>query len=212
MAFPQVHVLTVMGGSLFGTEQWSCSFRSTMLPQTEATTPAVAAAIEDWFTGGVQVMGNQARLGFVKHNVIGLTGRYLEDITQEVRYEPEVIRSSGASNQAPQVSLVATLETGVTRGLAHRGRMFLPAPLGIPGADGRLPAGSASAVATSLADLFTTLNGLPEFGTAVVMSDVREGAVRPITGVSVGRVMDTMRSRRAQLSEERPATAPVAGT
>jgi len=157
------------------------------------------------------IIGAQARLAWLKFNRIGVDGKYVNAFTNRHDWAPTLATSSG-SPYPPQVSLVATFETGAARGLAHRGRMFLPTPLAAIDADGRITGGAAASAATKVAALLSALNALPGYGESRVYSNVRAGASRPITGVTVGRVLDTMRSRRSQLAEERSPVMPVGGS
>lgn len=230
MAYSGQHMLTVIGGSLFTNEQWSISFRSTpnfgdATQDTQAVVATIAEAIRAWFVASIYI-GPAAKLGFVKHNRIGVDGKYVNNTTGEVLYG-NLAAAASTGGHPPQIALALTLETGITRGLANRGRVFMPNPVGvIGGTTGTLTTGVATNHATSLASLFTTLNGLTGFGTVSVYSRGKAGPVlagskspsfpnpgvaRPVTGVSCGLVLDTIRSRRAQLVEARPPTVAVGG-
>jgi hypothetical protein len=63
-----------------------------------------------------------------------------------------------------------------------------------------------------VASLITALNADASYGETRIYSNVREGASRLVTGVTVGRVLDTMRSRRTSLPEERTAVVTVGGS
>jgi len=216
MAFPSQHFLLAFGGPLFGGEQWSMSLRSTVgggiednVPVHQGVLETLRPILQAWITDNGSSIGSQARLGWAKYNRIMPTGLYKHGSTARVDYLPPV-GPTQVTQHAPQVSLVATLETGQSRGLAHRGRIFLPAPRASVGADGRISAGDANSYATSIAGLISALNAIETYGLTVVMSNVREGSTRPVTGVSVGRTLDTMRSRRTSLIEERSAPVAVA--
>lgn len=217
MAYPGTHMLTSFGGDQFdGVEQWSCSLRST--PNfgdgnqfDQGALDEIAAALGAWF-GSSASIGGLAYLNWVKHNRIGADGKYVSDVSYTHEYPTRIGGGGPAGALPPQVAQAVTLETGTTRGLACRGRIFLPQPRVNLGSDGRQSIASCTAVATNVANLLTTLNGLSLFGTVSVYSNVREGAVRAVTGVTVGRTIDTIRSRRAQLSEERPPAVAVGGT
>jgi sulfite reductase beta subunit-like hemoprotein len=89
--------------------------------------------------------------------------------------------------------------------------MYLPPHFGfaVPGADGRATASSAVDIATNLTRLFnnihnvfTTWVGGGDGGAhLVVESNVGAGTWHTVTAIEVGRVIDTMRSRRSSLDE-----------
>jgi hypothetical protein len=206
-------MLLAFGGPLYGAEQWSISLRSTpnFADNDAVGLDRIADLVGDWHEGAPAVVGGFAPMTWLKFNRIGVDGKYVADRTNRVDFAPPRVNNTG-SPHAPQVSLVATLETGNLRGLAHRGRMFLPCPTAAVSNDGRIPAAAAQAAATKVASLITALNADPSYGETRIYSNVREGASRLVTGVTVGRVLDTMRSRRTSLPEERTAVVTVGGS
>lgn len=214
--FAAPHNLLAFGGSLFsGLEEWSCTLRSTTTgTDDDAGATAALAAIGDvvslWVQGN-PIMGAQARLGWLKFNRVGVDGKYLSNTTRLREFTPERVNASGGGNYPAQIALVATLETGAQRGLAHRGRIFLPCPRFGIGVDGRITAEDAQTAATSVATLLGNLNSATGYGSTIVASRTRSGDQRVVTGVTVGRVLDTMRSRRTSLPEERTPVTPVTG-
>jgi len=213
--FPSVHYLLAFGGTLYGVEEWSCTLRSTSVgadPGQEGTasiTAALAAVIKTWWATGQ--VGANGTLDYVKYNRVGMDGKYVNTYSSTFEVAPPIPGNGASEPRAPQIAIVATLETGFTRGLAHRGRIFLPTPSAGPGSDGRIAASNASNLAQKVASLITALNGVEGYGTTCVYSSVVGGANRPVTAVTVGRTLDTMRSRRRSLPEERPVAAPVTG-
>lgn len=204
MPFTQSHArLTWGGSSCNGTEQWSSGLRFGN-PVAGGTTDLadVYDLIYAWLTDSPVGMSQLFRLGWVKLAVIDVDGRYPPD-TEALLYEraPEQAGST-ALNHPPQVSLAVTLETGVTRGRAARGRMYLPTTGQSVAADGRISSANAESLAVRTAtflDDLTDLMAAPVW----VMSEVGAGTSRPVDAVSVGRVFDTQRRRRRQLDEDR---------
>lgn len=226
MAFPFEHYLLVMGGPLGDSEEWTTSLRisSADAGATTASEQAalldLAAAISPIFArtstaGGP--MSAKAKLAWLKYNRIGTDGRYVRSVTN-VHDLPAPIANTGAQLYPHQVAIVATLETSVSRGLAAKGRMFLPSPrfAGVQGDFTLAPADVASAAAW-VRDLLDAINTTASVGDVVVMSKggvdrdgtPRAGVSRPVTGVNVGSVLDTMRSRRGKLVETRQSEALV---
>lgn len=216
MPFLRQHYLLAFGGPLFTEgEQWSMSLRSTPnfaeggAGSAEDTLTELEAVLRTWWATGPA--SPNAKLGWLKYNRIAADGKYMHEWSNTRELTTLVTPSASTTRFPPQCAVVATLETGVTRGLAHRGRLFIPVPKHTIAETGRLSAASATDMATSVATLLTNLNGVANYGTNIVASSVREGAERPITGVSMGRVIDTVRSRRAQLKEEREPAVAVTG-
>lgn len=216
MTFPSVHKYLSLSGALAGGEAWSFGLRLTGIgfdqgeasQQTDAD--ALAAIVETWW-GTQTIIGFPTTLKTVKVNKISTAGLYVHPYTILKDFVPP--KASSTQGTYPnQVACVVTLETGVTRGLAHRGRVFLPAPTANIQADGRITEAAATAIATSFAGLLSSLNAAAQAGFVSVGSDIGAGAFRPVTGVTVGRVLDTMRSRRSQMLEGRMSAAVTAGT
>lgn len=132
-----------------------------------------------------------------------------------------VVKSANSSGQAfviPQSTIAVTLTTDTQRGYASKGRIFLP-PCVLPiDTAGRLSVADATALGTAIKTWINALNALPQAGLVTVESKGRGvksvdangkvtwtyptgGASRPVTGVRVGRVVDTQRRRRRSLTE-----------
>ena len=176
---------------------------------------AFAPLISNWWDDTVTVDGpgiiTQAKLVGFKLNRIGPSGRYADDVTHEHVYAAPIL---GAVNSTypPQNAVAVTVRTAVERGLASKGRFYLP-PVGAFGSlatDGRMSITQAQDIADACKRLITSLNaaeaawddGGEGRGTVGVASDRGIGMFRIATHVSVGRVVDTMRSRRSSLAEE----------
>lgn len=220
MPYPSDHLLLSFGGPLMTTEEWSCGIRfSTGFgPQNqedeETALTAAAAVLNTWFIGGPSGIGSplisqNARLAWVKLNRIGVDGRYVREQTNLFEFETPSAGGVGTNAHPPNVALAVTFMTNVNRGLANRGRIYLPAPAIAVGSTGLIAAADADRVNAGMATLLTDLNTDVGLGAAIVASKERSGASRLITGTRVGRVLDTMRSRRAQLDETPSEVLPV---
>lgn len=120
-----------------------------------------------------------------------------------------------------QLTVVATLQTALERGRGSKGRMFLPPTSTLLdsqlGTDGRIPASNADAYADGVRKLVVDLNaayvgiqsGDEKVGKVGVASNAGTGSFRPVTEIRVGRVVDTMRSRRAKLIEDPQVSATI---
>lgn len=188
----------------------------------QALLDAFAPILSNWWDDTTTTDGPgiilQAKLVGFKLNRIGPSGRYVDEETHEHVYTTPI---SGAVNSTypPQNSVAVTLRTAVDRGLASKGRFYLPpvGSFGTLGADGRLSTTSAQDIADAAKRLLTSLNaaeaawddGGEGRGVAGVASDRGVGKFRIATHVSVGRVVDTMRSRRSSLAEEPIDSLPL---
>lgn len=223
MAYPP-HALLAWGGTMGNVEQWSCSLRmtSTLYQATTSSDRAAfcANALEQVYTkvraywSGKTNASTLAWMTWCKFNPIGADGKYENDATNVQYMTPtQYAKPSGAP--APfQIAIVATLDSGITRGLAKSGRIYIPCSNVSPGESGQVDNVTASQHASQVAELIRQLNNWtgPDFGLLPAVSVVSKGRVkngaivsegiaRPVTQVRVGRVLDTQRRRRAKIPE-----------
>lgn len=213
--YPASFVRLVASGPLYGgPERWSVGFSLTAATENinsdsarEGTKEVLATAFRDFFATNNGVISQAAALDLVKVNVIGTNGKYLHSKSYFKEFSPVVTPGGGTARYPNQVALVATLETGFKRGLAARGRVFLPVPPIAVGPGGLITTSDQAAAVASCKVLLDGLNAAIPGSVVVVASDAGSGAIRPVRSVGVGRVLDTMRSRRTSLKEERTSTA-----
>jgi len=207
--FDQPHIYLQWGGSLPGGEQWSNGMRITNPGQVG--TPISLATSESYLTNAMLALAtfhasadtyvsSRAKLEYAKANVIGLDGKYVYPTANEGVYTP--ISGAGPNHPPNQISLAVSLTTDVTRGPAHRGRIYLPMPSHEVGATGLISAEARNPVITSALALIAALNTDPS-GLKVAVMSRKSGSPshRQVTGVEVGRVLDTQRRRRRSLAE-----------
>ena len=151
------------------------------------------------------------RLLWGKFNQIQSDGTYEDGERTHVLDLPGVGvgATSGAASNVPQLALAVSWTTGKTRGLAHGGRIFIPMPGVAVNLSGQLDTSVTTGIATAWANLISEWNNEPGIDTGTLVASVvsgvdsqgRSGGVNAITGVRVGSVLDTMRSRRNALNE-----------
>lgn len=207
MTFEAAHYLLSFGGTIPGGETWSTSLRLTGAnPGTEAVQTALCDEFDDVIATYITTAAiNSPRVvhTWTKLNWINADGKYFFPFTSRTD-TPAGNQGTGSATFFPnQISLVATLTTDVARGRACRGRMFLPAPGISLDTDGRLTTGNQNAINTSLQTFLNAINGVALLHKVHIISSVGTGASHIVQQVGVGRVYDTMRSRRASLLEER---------
>ncbi len=232
------HKITIYGDAFNGAEQWSLGFRmqnpggsvgSTDALNTAAQTRAnlLDPIVTAWWTSNVgwQQFVSTHRLKGIKVAVIQPDGSYPPGHVPGEVFKANVPGAyvvPAASSYIPQGSVCVTLGTAVPRGLASKGRLFLPPTDYAIGTDGLLLAAARDGLLTKMKNFLTAVNNM-EVGNADiaifskgpgVKVDVPTkkrwewtyptvGTVRPVTNVQIGRVVDTQRRRRRQLVESR---------
>lgn len=221
MPFPREHMLLQFGGR-FGTtssdagEEWTCTLRFVSdaigAIDNDAIGEVVWERLRETFRHEDSGVSDQARLEFGKWNRIGTNGKYVGDNTRVFYTHDANTRGGGRPvHYNPwQTSLVVTLLTNKSRGLANKGRFFLPAPTyRIDNNLGLIPEADAQRTADCWGRFLDGL-GLQLGGVGsgpVVMSRGRQKGIGPgawnyVTGVSVGRRLDVMRSRAVKVKEQ----------
>lgn len=205
--FDSGHIYVQWGGKLPGAEQWSCGLR---LYGPSATAIADAASLADDMVGPITAyhtsttayIAGAAKLSFVKTNAIGTDGHYMSSLTNE-QVVADVAGGGAAIPPHPnQVALAISLTTGFSRGPAHRGRFYMPLPMFLPGADGLISVSDRNYAQAAAQALVTGINATnSSWKVGVFSRKAGAAAHRPVTGVAVGRALDTQRRRRRSLTE-----------
>jgi hypothetical protein len=205
--FDTEHVYLQWGGKLVGGEQWSNGLRlapigGVSLVNDATWLAAAKTAIQTFHTAAAAAVSNTCKLSFVKGNVIKADGHYKFDTNNEIAVADVAGASSGGSFHPPQVTVAITTLTGFSRGPAHKGRFYLPQPNFVLGTDGLLQVTDCTNLKTAATTLINSINAASSNVQLAVFSRKSGSAAhRLITGVSVGRVMDTQRRRRRSLVE-----------
>lgn len=221
MALPHRVVKVTLSGTMFsGQEIWSTGFHLGYENQeADAITPQgvadVAGAFSTFFTTTTSQIQSNYQFSMCKMAMIGVDGKTIPDSAEY--YSLPTAVNGGYSGPAfpPQIALVATLANSLPRGLATKGRMFLPGVTVSPDATGHIASNVITNIATNLQTFFNTVyNDADLPGNPVLMStgnslQLRPGAVRNVTQIRIGNVFDTQRRRRNALAEQY-TTKPVA--
>jgi hypothetical protein len=230
--FTERHAYLTLHGTIANrgsVDEWQCGLRLLAgVPENPSDTAlsalatACAADVEAYWVGG-QANGlrslytSSTTLDFVKVATIGFDGKYLNDDAPVVSM-PAQYRAGGKSGPNPMPSALAmavTLLTPSARGLASKGRIYLPGPA----SDALTGSGGLNDATVELAGNLTAqlLNALSANNgfipaatcTPVVMSRTRTGLTRVISGVAVGRRWDVQRRRSEKISEAPFTSATV---
>lgn len=207
MAYPAPFLRLVASGTLFGVESWSWSL--SLVPNfpgdgdvPDSVPNGVVTAVSA-FHASVHVASSAARLNTLKLNLIGEDGRYVnqgETVLHD--YGTPGVPGFTVPAYPAQVSLAVTLRTARSRGRAHAGRFYLPNPTTpLVAADGRISVQTATDIANAAETMLQAINTAVDGYYVGVASDVGAGAFEEVTGVAVGRTLDTIRSRRTSIPE-----------
>lgn len=206
--FDAAHVYVQWGGKLPGGESWSCGVRMAKISGGAAEVSAgmltgYKNAIQTFHSAAGTKVNINAKLSFVKANAISVDGHYSLNVTNEAL----VADVGGGVNTNPihpnQIALAVSLTTGFSRGPAHRGRFFLPLPQSLSDSEtGLIPADEATSVKGTAATWLAAMNAVDaDYQVAVFSRKSGAATHRLVTGVSVGRALDTQRRRRRKLTE-----------
>lgn len=225
MAYSDNHILLAWGGTLFDSEVWNNTVRLAFTaPAAETNCVSWAALnaagahakLKTWFNANASLWSTSVKFGWSKLNAIGVDGRYVDKDNSNTVLESPEVAGTGTATLPGQIAMCLTWVTNAQRGLAHSGKLYLPILTGniTVGTDGLLPTTNRDffpPLAKSLAD---SLNALPPDASLGVpklhvMSGTRAGAKQRITGVKCGRVIDTQRRRRSNLSESYSAISTI---
>jgi hypothetical protein len=238
MAFPAAHkYMTVIGEAYAGAERWQFGLRlQGSTGDNEAVGLALAPVVEHFWRGDIPPYStgdalfpvSSHSLSELKVATIGEDGEYAGSTVAYSHFYLPTIPGPGTphAGMVPQATVCVSLLTAVPRGLASKGRIYLPHTFHtLAGADGRLAASSALAMANAVRSFITAINATPGAGTVAIFSrgkgvpssDTLDGKVHytyptvgasnAVTATRCGRVVDTQRRRRRSLAE-----APVLDT
>lgn len=219
------HTLFAFGGQLAEpvgrAEVWECGIRgldhNTQGPvpdgQLDAWVAWYATKLQNWFTDQNALQSSGASLQYLKINNINAAGKYANPGNTHLHD----FGSGVVGHQAPTLpnflSIVYTWETGLTRGRAHRGRMYPPNGVS-PFSGGMINSAEAGNHAQA-AKLF--IQNVLYTGASAPFEDYLEpqvfsrldGSHHPITGVSCDTIIDVQRRRKNQAVGTRTAIVPV---
>lgn len=225
MPFPPHYRAVIDGGWLNGTdvvERWSTSYRITsdqafgagLLNEQDYINNELTDFCTRLFAG--PAFTNQVFVDKLSFNRIGPDGRYADGSAShsKVLTGASIIKgtNTGGRHMPLQVAMVGSLRSDVARGPGSHGRMFLPCPDVVLGSDYTVPVVDRDVVLGRLVDAFNHADGVATAATgitfypALVSAKGTTGTRHRITRVGLGRVLDTVRSRRRSLPENHAFT------
>jgi hypothetical protein len=163
--------------------------------------------LKTWFQSGNNnaAIGALSKLSWFKLSYHDLGGEYISDppIMGNIGpYSPPV-----TTPQAPQVSYVVSLRSGLTLGDANYGRMYCPPPSWLVGQNNGVATiaeaiGARVAMKGLIQGLVARIGQDAPGVKACIMSKKGIGTTKQVTQIGVGRVLDTQRRRRRSLDED----------
>lgn len=214
VVYPEEHVLiTVQGDAYNATETWQFSVRARIAanPLTDADCLAIATALAfptgTFLTAPELTIGASARLTAIKVAKINTAGHYpVGHVAGLYLFAPPSPIGGVGAEAVPQVTFAVTLTTAIPRGRGSHGRFYLPPTYPVIMSDGRITAVVADGIEAAAKTWLNAINAHAQLGPVCVFSGLGAGTSAPVTTVGVGRVVDTMRSRRRALDEGRTGT------
>lgn len=214
MGFAYKVARITLNGTMFGgSEHWSTGFYmgatgADATAPTDAFLTEVNTAWQAFFQNSTSYISTSYQTTGVRGALLGTDGKTIAGSIKN--FYPATPYAGGSNNSAlpPQCALVATLMTDTPRGLASKGRMFLPGVSAVINGTGHLSAINCQSIVDNLKTFFAALNATVEQpGTVITASkggsgvNLAPGLNRVIRTVRVGDVFDTQRRRRNELNE-----------
>lgn len=213
MSLPHRVARVTLSGTMFGgAEEWSTGFYMGFEGQdAPAITPTgvsnISQAWETFFKNPTSTISYRYLFTMCKVHMVERDGKTIPDSAQY--YSPLAAVEGGGTGAPlpPQVALVVSLANSLPRGLATKGRMFLPGVCAPVTESGRINAVASENIALNIQTFFNTIyQDADTPGNPVLASTGRgalltDGAVRNVTQIRVGDVYDTQRRRRNALAE-----------
>jgi hypothetical protein len=223
MTFDRAHYYVSFGGPTFGgLEEWQTGLRFAPVgpaPHPDSGTLLqglshigvgdILTRVTAFLTSDADVhWGNAVTMSWAKVAVIGTNGEYAGDpILAE---QPPVQGGYGAFPYVPQNAAVVSAWSGSNLGRANHGRHYLPVPWSWQNTTTVLEPRVTVAAAAGLRDgwlrMVKDVEGEVDTIEAnvawAIMSKLGTGTTKVVSKVGCGRVIDTMRSRRARLDDE----------
>jgi hypothetical protein len=191
-------------------EIWSCNLNCRPLNTGPGLDRAAHRMMSLWGAEIAQYLGSSVQLTRTRVALVGPNGHVDRDANGGYRQVDDNTLVPGTFTNPTvyptQAALVISLQSA-RAGASGKGRLFMPAPGRPLDPDYRLDAGYCQRIAASWARVVAnaqstdTTTDTATLG-AVVVASPTSGVLSDVTSVRVGRVIDTMRSRRNALLED----------
>lgn len=225
MTFDRPAFYLTFGGTLYpgaaATEQWQTGLKFAPGVGTDPATMQsrlLDISITDILAACTKLIGTGYGVSMNWSNVVTIDWAKLAVLKTDGHYQgaPSMAEQTGKTGSAgsfafaPQLAAVVSLWSGDTFGRGNRGRSYLPVPYtylsSIAVTDPRATTAAANLLRDKfklfLADVAGEVDGVTLGTFPAIMSSLGSGVTKHISKVAVGRVIDTMRSRRTSLPED----------
>lgn len=218
----RVNKVTISGHCFNGAEEWSTGFYVGSEAGDAADPGSVAASAiagywTTFFTSANAHIAGTYVTNSVKVSQLETDGDVDLDMIDIYDYPAAIAGVSGGAPLPPQITLAATLTSDAQRGLASKGRMYLPGiNLPVVPTDPRIAVVEQGQIATALKTFFDNVNASSDVpGQIILASKGRKfgdpgtpddfsyvgGVIKYVTGCRLGNVYDTQRRRRNGIAE-----------
>jgi hypothetical protein len=213
---------TISGTMFSGAEEWSTGLQfgfpnADVAEIVPGTAQRIATHWQTFFTTPGHAISVVYQTVEVKLALINLNGKTDLDNIDYYTY-PSPIQGGGAGQAyPPQLTVAATMTTDNQRGLASKGRMYIPGiNFAIDGTTARLSATYINTLNTGFKAFLDACNADAQIGADVIVAskghklktldgdgqpDYLDGRAAKVTGCRIGNVYDTQRRRRNGLAE-----------
>lgn len=223
MAFAHKVVRCTAFGTAYGQdEEWSTGFwmgntdSDSLDPQQQGADDFLTAWTT-FFTNSTSNIASGFKTEGVRVALYGTNG-FVDPNKNFHAYPTTPVQGGGGSGILPaQLALVASLEASPDRGLAGKGRMFLPGVNEPVGSDGRISLTDVLPILTNLRTMFNSINASTVLTGSIINAskggtgqNLAPPVNRVVANVRMGNVYDTQRRRRNSLTETYQSLAVTA--
>jgi hypothetical protein len=209
--FTESHVkVTVIGDAWLATETWQFGVNCRFGPGGEPTNAGLQAMADalviptnTFLTSSGPAMSSSARITAIKVALVDATGHYPAPSVPGIATFGVPTPGPSGAGAIPQATIAVTLVSDVPRGRGSRGRFYLPPCMPAIQTDGRITAAAADSIESAAKTWLNAIKGNVIVSEILVMSGLGAGTSGVVKSIGVGRVVDTMRSRRRNLLEAR---------
>lgn len=204
----KVNRYTFSGTSFGGQEIWSTSLyvgaeAADAIAPTQEGVDLIAAAWQTFFTAPLSKVSSVYSTTDVKGALINTDGKTDLDSVVHHSFGTPINGGTGDGPLPPQISLVTTLLSSASRGLASKGRMYLPGICVGINTSGHIVGGNLTPILENFKTFINAINTTSDAGGTVILASfgrkpplVGGGVNRSVTTVRMGDVYDTQRRRR----------------
>jgi len=205
--------VTISGQAFGGNEIWSTGFflgeeaAGTSNP-TQGAVDAIATAWETFFEHTDVKIANDYTTTQVKMAQLNTDGTTQLDNVVYHNYVTPPVGIEGGQVYPAQLSIAVTLMSSLVRGLASKGRMYIPGCVQPIGSDGAISASNVGSMATAFQTFLNAVNtAMPSTVNVINASfgrttpTVVPGVNKTVNNIKIGGIYDTQRRRRNGLNE-----------